>query len=804
MVRSLVILALAMCLFPAPCRSQWLIGGKAVSTATNNQSFPAITDDGSGGVVIVWEDTRSGTPDIYAQRLDAFGQTLWTANGVAMCTAAFNQQRPTIVADGTGGFIVAWGDDRAAANNFDVYAQRLNASGVVQWAANGVALCTAANNQQYPSVISDGAGGAIVAWPDERTAISTYHVYAQRVNNSGTPLWTANGAAIYTASSTGGSYAMARDGAGGAIFAYPISIGDIYAQRISAAGAPQWAVNGAAVCTAANVQGMPSIVSDDANGAIVAWQDFRNGADNNLFAQRINGSGVAQWAANGVALCSAANTQANTTMVTDGSSGAIVAWEDLRSGTRNDIYAQKVSSAGVVQWTANGVALCAAIREQQQIKLVSDNAGGALAAWADFRNAINWPFPETGDCFVQHVSATGALWATDGLTVIPSATPGDAIAPQIATNGSGGAFVAFADTRNGSNIDMYLQRFENRYGYWGRPDARITSVNDVAGDQGGHVMSVWAGSDRDIFPQQEISHYTLWRELSASALQSPSADAFIDPSAVGADFSEKAYRRVATASGATTWEFIATVPIRYASSYAFNTATLADSTASDDANATYQVLAHTTNAFVYYESNLFAGNSVDNLSPPAPLSLTAQRAGPNVNLKWNRVHVADLKNYSVYRKTSSGVTPVPANFLASATDTVLVDNNAGALYYIVTANDVHDNQSAASNEVSISAATAVDGTPAISSLSVSQWPNPFAGSTRFQVGIPRASNVRLEIFDVGGRRVHTVVVDGARAGWYEIPFSGRDRRGMLLASGVYFCRVSAAGATVTKKMVIAR
>jgi hypothetical protein len=47
---------------------------------------------------------------------------------------------------------------------------------------------------------------------------------------------------------------------------------------------------------------------------------------------------------------------------------------------------------------------------------------------------------------------------------------------------------------------------------------------------------------------------------------------------------------------------------------------------------------------------------VDNLAPPAPLFLTAQRVGNWVHLKWNGVHVPDLSKYTVYRKTSTGVT----------------------------------------------------------------------------------------------------------------------------------------------------
>ena len=45
-----------------------------------------------GGALIAWEDPRTGTEDIYIQRLSMSGSPQWTADGVAVCTAAERQQ----------------------------------------------------------------------------------------------------------------------------------------------------------------------------------------------------------------------------------------------------------------------------------------------------------------------------------------------------------------------------------------------------------------------------------------------------------------------------------------------------------------------------------------------------------------------------------------------------------------------------------------------------------------------------------------------------------------------------------------
>src|SRR5574342_572928 len=69
----------------------------------------------------------------------------------AICTATNDQMRPTIVSDGAGGAIITWRDSRSGGSS-DIYAQRINASGIVQWTADGVAICTATNDQMRPTI----------------------------------------------------------------------------------------------------------------------------------------------------------------------------------------------------------------------------------------------------------------------------------------------------------------------------------------------------------------------------------------------------------------------------------------------------------------------------------------------------------------------------------------------------------------------------------------------------------------------------------------------------------------------------
>ena len=217
-----------------------------VSTGAGQQVYPAIVEDGAGGAFIAWHDNRSGNYDIYVQRVSAAGVPQWTANGVVACSAVADQANARLIPDGAGGVIVTWHDFRPG--NWDIYAQRMNGNGVAQWTANGVAVCQWAFDQPDPHLVPDGQGGAILAWEDQRGIGSgRFEVYAQRVNAAGVLQWpNSGGIPVCTASGLRGSVRLVPDGAGGAIISWRDARGvsnDIYAQRMSSSGTALWAVN---------------------------------------------------------------------------------------------------------------------------------------------------------------------------------------------------------------------------------------------------------------------------------------------------------------------------------------------------------------------------------------------------------------------------------------------------------------------------------------------------------------------------------------------------------------------------------
>ncbi|MGG9960551.1 T9SS type A sorting domain-containing protein [Ferruginibacter sp. SUN106] len=429
----------------------------AVCNFTGNQTNVQMVADGTGGYIAVWEDTRNSSTDIYAQRVNATGALLWAADGIPLCTAAFNQLNPKIVTDGAGGAVIAWIDDRngGGAGNYDIYAQRVNASGVVQWGADGLPVCTATGIQNNQQLLADNSG-AMIVWSDGRGGSANADIYAQRLNQAGAPLWTIDGISVCNASSLQNIPQIISDGgAGSAIVAWEdwrnFGQPDIYAQHISN-GFTDWTFNGVVICSEPNfaAQSNTKMVADGSGGAIMCWEDKRNfGSNTDLYAQRVNNSGSVQWTSNGIAICTASGIQFSQQMIADAAGGAIITWEDRR--TDRDIYAQRINAAGAAQWTADGIPVCNTPDIQTEPQLVARTAGGALFVWTDSRNSAQ------PDIYAQGLDATGAsLWAVNG---VPVANEGHAqTTAKLITDGANGAFIAWTDLRTTLDYDIYSSK----------------------------------------------------------------------------------------------------------------------------------------------------------------------------------------------------------------------------------------------------------------------------------------------------------------------------------------------------------
>lgn len=372
---------------------EWQSSGVRISSASGNQASPAIISD-SLGVIVVWQDNRTTTDyNIYAQKFNSSGQSIWTTDGITICSATGNQFNPKIVSDNLGGAIIVWQDRRNGTDN-NIYAQRINANGQAQWAANGIVVTSASFDQFNPQIVSDGANGAIVAWHDYRVGTGYIDIYAQRVLPTGSMNWQANGVAVTTANHNQTNLQMIADGFKGAIIVWQdrrtgIS-DDIYGQRLSPSGSILWTMNGSPIAVTAGYKSFPQLASNYAGGAVVTWQDNRTGTDYNIFAQHLSLYGEELWTKNGISICNATGHQYYPQIVTDKSGNSIITWQDRRNSSDYDIYSQFVNANGFIGWATNGVIINLAAQDQIEPRILLDNDGGAIISWTCYKNGTGY------------------------------------------------------------------------------------------------------------------------------------------------------------------------------------------------------------------------------------------------------------------------------------------------------------------------------------------------------------------------------------------------------------------------------
>jgi hypothetical protein len=480
--------------------SGWPASGVAVCTAPGGQMSATIFSDGANGVILGWEDHRTSelTADFYAQRVNSAGNPQWAANGVKVLAGTLVANDVVGAPDGTGGALIAWDHNNGA--DLDIYAVRYDGTGalVSGWIASGNPVCAFPQDQGHPALVAGVGGSAIVSWVDQRSSPANPEIFAQRMSGGGVPQWTPNGIQLDNGSGYPFSAFAASDGAGGAIVAWNDAFG-VLAQRVDGAGLAQWTSGGVTLLgSGANIS---AVAPDGLGGAIVAGSTGFSG----ITAQRVNAAGAILWGVNGSAVST--DFELGFDMVADGSGGAYFAWESFNlSSSETDIAAQRVGPGGAPAWGANGTTVSAAPGFQLQPVAVPDGAGGLTSVWIDQRSLAF-------DFYAQRLDGFGApLLAADGIPVILD--PGVQSSSFTIADGSGGCLLIWSEKLAGG-YGIRSRHFASN----GTPTGASAPVTALTGDQIiESAVSDGAGGALVSWAHRAGSDYTSWAQHVNAAL----------------------------------------------------------------------------------------------------------------------------------------------------------------------------------------------------------------------------------------------------------------------------------------------
>lgn len=314
----------------------------------------------------------------------------------------------------------------------------------------------------------------------------------------------------------------------------------------------------------------------------------------------------------------------------------------------------------------------------------------------------------------------------------------------------------------------------------------IESVTDVGNDQGRQVRVRWYRSWYDE-PDDgvDITEYTVWRRYEPALAAGPGRESD------GADIARFGYPP-------GEWDYVTSVSARGEDFYSVVVPTLCDSTADGQCLSHFFVSAETPDPMTYFDSDPDSGYSIDNLAPGPPEGLHMMSA---TELAWDEAAEPDFDYFAVYGSDDGDFHG--AEFIGYTVDIYMEVSEDPHRFYHVTATDFAGNEgepATAENDF----AYAGDGTcPAVFALRQNR-PNPFRTATCIGFDLPARSHVVIDVIDVHGRVVRTLVQGTMLAERHRVSWDGKDAAGAEAGPGVYFVRMAAGEFSATRKMMLLR
>jgi hypothetical protein len=704
--------------------------------------------DATGDFVAVWSDIHNGNMTVFA--MDVYAQIFLKDGSLLGKNFRVNDDttgttiHPAVAMDVDGDFVIVW-------NNGDIFQQRYRADGTAL--GNNVLI---EGLQGTPSIAVDAQGGYIVAGSENQAQL-----FSEDGTAKGEPIEIGTSATSYL-----NTIAMAANGTCAFIWGDRTDdIDNLYARVYRSDGSPREDVIAVTDFTQARTLEKGSVAIGSGGRLMVSWasgnpNDFY---DFDVFARCFDENGKPLTEIFKVNDDTLSAFQATPFIAVDKQGDFAVAWEDERNGSL-DIFAQWFDKNGVrsganVQ-VNDSIGRIPGPLNQRDPSMVCDAQGNSVIVWRDKRTG--WE-SACGQRYAQNGDPIGGNFTV----ILPD---GSCENPKIAGNDSGRFVVVwYGQMKWDDDWNVYIQLYDaagNRVGSYKKVNVSLTNsqtiypnIVDAVMDPVGRFVLVWQlyrngptdiyarrfdrdgtpiGGDFKVNPDDGRPYHGL-----ESILMDGEGNVSIVWSVLQQDGTYRRYVNRFTGEGWTQSE--TTILIE-----GLNTAAVLypDATMDTDGSA---VLACRMNEEMVAQAY---GRDWTKVGQPFRLI----ESGGSLDIK--------LKNGLVY---TTWVDARPAgrglNIWASVTSLSSV---------LQSQNDPPKGFSLSQN-----------------------YPNPFNGNTEIRFTVPSSSHVTLTVFDVLGR-VKAVLNDKTlEAGEHSTILSSAD-----YSSGIYIVRMSAAGFSTFRKLVV--
>lgn len=311
---------------------------------TGGQFLPAIGMNSIGDFVVVWGSNQDGSgTGIYAQRYDGSSKA-GTELRVNTYTTDF-QDFPAVAMNASGQFVVAWVSNGQDGDGYGIFAQRFDSSGLPVGSEFKVNTYTT-GKQHLPAVAIDSAGDFVISWQSYAQDGNNYGVYAQRYDSSGVAQGGEFQVNAYTTSRQE-SPSVAMDALGNFVITWG-SVGQdgdsfgVYARRYNKSGAslgPEFLVN----TYTTSIQSVPIVAMDPSGEFVITWNGlYQDGSSTGVFAQQFTAAGLKRGSEFQVNTYTT-NSQGGPSAAMDTNGDFVVVWNSYQQdGSQTGVYGQRL------------------------------------------------------------------------------------------------------------------------------------------------------------------------------------------------------------------------------------------------------------------------------------------------------------------------------------------------------------------------------------------------------------------------------------------------------------------------------
>ncbi|MCD4829006.1 MAG: T9SS type A sorting domain-containing protein [Candidatus Cloacimonetes bacterium] len=804
----------------------WTDDGIAVAGGNGEQSSHTFWQDGQGGAILAYVNSYLSEIDIYVSRILTDGVIDWTTT---LCDADQDQEGVKMCKTGADTFGFSWRDKRDDPDG-DIYAQACDIDGNLLW-ASGVVVYAGPLKQENPRVTSSGDGAMFVAWQDTRSNGEFTDCYVQKLNSAGILQWNAAGVVLcdepfhqrnqrLVTGDSGDVYVVWDDGRDGD---HPLE--NIYIQHVLSDGNIAWEEDGRELCSA-DWEQFSVLIKRSGNRLFVSWGDFRTGSIG-LYIQVLDLSGNLLLDADGEEFYWGLSGDATDAILLPTGNDAYAVWIDTRFGVNGSrVFAQKIlggstGSQGEVAFTPNGVPFTDNVNTSQEYpEAALRHQGGVVATWTQIMEG-------TERVYCQALDADGnALWGNTGMT--------------LSTANLGQQFSTVSEV-DGDYYFAWSNMEQDGWDYYFRLYAQKISGGVK---QWGETGIVVASEDCDLFMENIVGPYFLYRSSSdvfvtkldpdgtpAAGFETPlvlcdAALNQLNPQGMLVDDDlfviwedrrdevKAIYGQIVTANGGIEWAENGIAIASYANdqydpAFCFDGANFyvswsdfrngnAEDVAMQKVNASGELLWDANGLFVVQKDSVQFNSSLASVEEQT-LVLWSDFLGPASDIYVQQVG----SDGNLYGDTA-GEPLCDAIMNQYEPHVVAIDDGYALSIW-------RDARSSGKTEISGMYAQKIradwypandDDAPVPVIRLEQNWPNPFNPETTIAFSIERPGDVRLDIYNIRGQKVKTLVREQLIAGRHAFTWQGRNDNDKPVGSGVYLYRLTSGEQTQTRRMIL--